>query len=747
MPLPVPETPSSADVGLVGLAVMGANRAEHGRPWVPGGGLQPNETATTGEFIRDNPPSVIGPGGAQVPAADIKDFVRSIGRGRGIVDPGEGRAGTDAVINSPVPHLEAGDCVIDGGNAGGPTRPREGTQRQGPAVRGSGVSRRGRRAVRAFACCRQPASGVGSCLNRCGRRSRRKVDAKSGKPLMAHRATNRWRGTGRGVHDVHRAWRRGHYVKMVHNGIEYGDMQLICEAYHFMRDALGMSNRRWPRRSRSGTPASSTVSDRDHGGHPEAEGPGDGKDFVDIVLDAAGQKGTGSGRSTARWTWGAGADDGRGGLRAEHQRDEGRRVEAAKVLKPPVRHHHDHSHPPQKDWVACVRDALYCSKICSYAQGFALMTAASVREQLGSETGEIAMIFRGGVHHPGDSAEDLEAYQRRVTCPTCCWTRTSRGDRGAGAGRTGGRSWRGGRGRAGPRPSPRQLSYFDSYPARGSPRTCWARDYFGSHTYERTDGPREVLSPGLDRAGVRERGLNPVRVAGPSRTALPGRPSRAPGRLASGPAGRRGEADPPASPGAGLASAIAAPRRPPGHRRSRVWCGLQTLATERLLMRPLQGLRSQEFLRAVRESRDAAARFMPCCCPTRAGTTPSRVNWRLRGRGPHGARLASDRGRPDQRIVGGFNVNDIRRGLENRGEIALGPPGVAGRGLATEGLAAAGGDGAGPAGPRAAGSSPDARGGLGSPRAWGLISPTTPRPSGWSSGSDSCSSRRARRSN
>jgi len=178
--------------------------------------------------------------------------------------------------------------------------------------------------------------------------------------------------------------------------------------------------------------------------------------------------------------------------------------------------------------------------------------------------------------------------------------------------------------------------------------------------------------------------------------------------------------------GAGLASAIAAPPPPTGPSQVSGVVWPQTLATERLLMRPLQVSDRREFLRAVRESRDAAARFMPLLLPNEsehdafsrqlaqreAGDLTGR-DWR---------RIAVDR---TGRIVGGFNVNDIRRGLENRGEITLWVhPGVAGRGLATEGLAALVEMALAPLVPRAAGEqSRAARGGLGLTCVRGLISP------------------------
>ena len=169
------------------------------------------------------------------------------------------------------------------------------------------------------------------------------------------------------------------------------------------------------------------------------------------------------------------------------------RVEAAKVLKPPVRHHHDHSHPPQKDWVACVRDALYCSKICSYAQGFALMTAASRANNWGLKLGEIAMIFRGGCIIRARFLQKIfEAYQRRADLPNLLLDPYF-----AGVIEQAQANWRAIVARAAVEGVPvpafaSALSYFDSYRSAALPANLLQaqRDYFGSHTYERTDGPR-----------------------------------------------------------------------------------------------------------------------------------------------------------------------------------------------------------------------------------------------------------------
>ncbi len=497
MPLPVP-APSSADVGLVGLAVMGANlalnMADHGFKVA----VYNRTTATTEEFIRDNPPSVIGPGGALVPAADIKDFVRSIKRPRRIVILVKAGPGTDAVINSLVPHLEAGDCVIDGGNAEwtDTVRREKELNAKGLLFVGSGVSggEEGARFGPSLMPGGQPAAW--ELLKPVWTAIAAKVDAKSGKPLMgASRGKPVARDAGVACTTYIGPGGAGHYVKMVHNGIEYGDMQLICEAYHFMRDALGMSNAQM-----AATFAQWNTGELDSflieitADILKQKDPVTGKDFVDIVLDAAGQKGTGKWTINSALDLGVPAQTMAEAVFARNisaMKDE--RVEAAKVLKPPVRHHHDHSHPPQKDWVACVRDALYCSKICSYAQGFALMTAASRANNWGLKLGEIAMIFRGGCIIRARFLQKIfEAYQRRADLPNLLLDPYF-----AGVIEQAQANWRAIVARAAVEGVPvpafaSALSYFDSYRSAALPANLLQaqRDYFGSHTYERTDGPR-----------------------------------------------------------------------------------------------------------------------------------------------------------------------------------------------------------------------------------------------------------------
>ncbi len=495
--LPVP-APATADVGLVGLAVMGANlslnMADHGFKVA----VYNRTTSVTEAFIKENPANVIGPGGALVPAAELNDFVRSIKRPRRIVILVKAGKGTDAVIDSLVPHLEQGDLIVDGGNAewADTVRREKDLAGKGLLFIGSGVSG-GEEGAR-FGPSLMPGGKRDSwkLLEPVWKAIAAKVDAKTGKPILtASRGRPVPVDAGVACTTYIGPGGAGHYVKMVHNGIEYGDMQLICEAYHFMRDVLGMKNAEM-----AATFAEWNAGELDSflieitADILRQKDPATGGDFVDVVLDAAGQKGTG------KWTINSALDLGvpvqtmaeavfartMSSMKAE-------RVASSKVIKPPVRHHHDQGHPPQKDWIGCVREALYCSKICSYAQGFALMQGAAKANEWDLNLGEIAMIFRGGCIIRARFLQKIfEAYQREAALPNLMIDPYFNGVIEKYQA-----NWRAVVARAAVEGVPvpafgSALSYLDSYRTERLPANLLQaqRDYFGSHTYERTDRPR-----------------------------------------------------------------------------------------------------------------------------------------------------------------------------------------------------------------------------------------------------------------
>ncbi|MCW5764951.1 MAG: NADP-dependent phosphogluconate dehydrogenase [Phycisphaeraceae bacterium] len=494
MPIARPE-PNSADIGLIGLEVMGKNlalnMADHGFKVA----VYNRTTAKTEAFIAENPPGVIGPGGALIPAAELKDFVRSIRAPRRIVLLVKAGGPTDATIDGLAPLLDKGDVVIDGGNAewNDTVRREKALGEKGILFVGSGVS--GGETGARFGPSLMPGGRPESwkLLEPVWRAIAAKVDEKTGRPLEGAAPGKPVKG-GVPCTTYIGPGGAGHYVKMVHNGIEYGDMQLICEAYHFMRDSLEMSNAQMSavfREWNTGDLDSFLVEiTADILGQKD---PAGGGDFVDAVLDAAGQKGTG------KWTINSALDLGVPAptmAEAVFARNisamKAERVAASKVLAAPARHHHDHGQT-QRNWVECVRDALYCSKICSYAQGFALMGAASRANNWGLKLGEIAMIFRGGCIIRARFLQKIfEAYQRSADLSNLLLDPYF-----AGVIERNQHNWRAVVARSAvdgvPVPAfASALSYFDSYRSARLPANLLQaqRDYFGAHTYERVDRPR-----------------------------------------------------------------------------------------------------------------------------------------------------------------------------------------------------------------------------------------------------------------
>jgi 6-phosphogluconate dehydrogenase len=291
----------------------------------------------------------------------------------------------------------------------------------------------------------------------------------------------------------------------VHNGIEYGDMQLICEAYHFMRDALGLDVGEMAK----------VFADWNKGDLDSflieitadilrQNDPVTGKPLVDVVMDAAGQKGTGKWTSVSALDLGVPAATIAEAVFARNMSAiKSERESASKVLRGPEQsathwpHHEGGGHvgstPPGAEWVDAVRDALYCSKICSYAQGFALMSAASKESNWNLDFGTIAQIWRGGCIIRARFLQKItEAYQRNPNLANLLLDPYF-----AGAIEKSQANWRKVVARAAiagvPVPAfSSALSYYDSYRCARLPANLLQaqRDYFGSHTYERVDRPR-----------------------------------------------------------------------------------------------------------------------------------------------------------------------------------------------------------------------------------------------------------------
>ncbi|HTP58075.1 MAG TPA: NADP-dependent phosphogluconate dehydrogenase, partial [Spirochaetia bacterium] len=282
----------------------------------------------------------------------------------------------------------------------------------------------------------------------------------------------------------------GHYVKMVHNGIEYGDMQLISEAYFIMRNLLGMDNQemaevfaRWNQGDLDSYLIQITA---DILGKKD---PDTGLPMVEQILDKAGQKGTG------KWTIQSALDLGAAAAtmaeavfaRTISALKEERSV-ASRILKGPAGKYSGKA----KDLVQAVHDALYASKICSYAQGFGLMRQAAQEYKWPLKFGEIASIWRGGCiirarflnrikeaydRDPGLANLLLDPYFRAIVEKAQAgWRRLVAVAAESGV----------------PIPAfSSALSYFDSYRTEKLPANLIQaqRDYFGAHTYQRVDKP------------------------------------------------------------------------------------------------------------------------------------------------------------------------------------------------------------------------------------------------------------------
>jgi 6-phosphogluconate dehydrogenase len=483
----MPKTHS--DIGLVGLAVMGQNLAlniaDHGFRI----SVYNRTTSTTDEFVAANPNT---PGGL-LACRTPEEFVQSLSKPRKIILLVKAGAATDAVIDSFAPLLEAGDILIDGGNALFTDTIRREKQLAEKGLRfvGSGVSG-GEEGAR-FGPSLMPGGDPAAYkeIEPVWTAVAAKVDAQTGKPLEGATPGKPIEGgvpctTYIGPNGA------GHYVKMIHNGIEYGDMQMISEAYSILRTLLGCSAAeagaifsKW----NTGVLDSFLIEiTADILGFSD---PVTGQPFVDVVLDTAGQKGTGKWTSTNALDLGVPAPTIAEAVFARFVsaiKDE--RVAASKVLTGPQL---GHVAGNEKDFIDAVHDALYCSKICSYAQGFQLMRAAQSEFKWTLNFGEIAKIWRGGCIIRARFLQKItEAYQRDPKlanllldpffkseidrCQTN-WRRVVASCAIEGV----------------PVPTfASALAYYDSYRSERLPANLLQaqRDFFGAHTYERVDGPR-----------------------------------------------------------------------------------------------------------------------------------------------------------------------------------------------------------------------------------------------------------------
>lgn len=445
-------------------------------------------TSKMEEFVAKHPST---PGGL-VGEVTLEGFVKSLKRPRKVIILVQAGGPTDKVIESLVPLMEAGDIIIDGGNAKwtDTIRRERDLTAQGLRFVGSGVSG-GEEGAR-FGPSLMPGGSreAWSHLEPIWTAIAAKVDATTGRPLTGAEPGKPVQG-GVPCSAYIGENGAGHYVKMVHNGIEYGDMQMICEAYDLMRGVLGMAPAEmgavfadWNRGMLDSFLIEITADIL------QQTDPETGAAFVDVVLDTAGQKGTGKWTSVNALDMGVPAPTVAEAVFARclsAVKDE--RVAASAILTGP-----EFSFSGDKtEFVQAIHDALYCSKICSYAQGFQLMREAQKEYDWQLNFGEIAQIWRGGcIIRAAFLQKITEAYERdpelanllldpyfnaTIQKAQSNWRKVVGIAASAGISvPTFGSA----------------LSYYDGYRTARLPQNLLQaqRDFFGAHTYERTDKPR-----------------------------------------------------------------------------------------------------------------------------------------------------------------------------------------------------------------------------------------------------------------
>lgn len=481
----------SADIGLVGLAVMGQNLAlniaDHGYT-IAVFNRNPEKTRDFITECKKNEPSherVVG-------FEDMASFVLSIKRPRKIVLLVKAGSATDVTINALVPFLEEGDIIIDGGNSlwTDTIRREKELRAKGLEFIGSGVS--GGETGARFGPSLMPSGTrrAWSSLEPIWRDIAAKVDAKTGQPLEGATPGNPIVG-GFSCTEYIGPDGAGHYVKMVHNGIEYIDMQLICEAYWLMKNLLGMQANEigkvfeeWNKGELSSYLIEIT------GDILQQKDPAGEGFLVDKILDAAGQKGTGQWTAANALELGSPANAIAAAVFARALstvKDE--RVAASKILKGPA----IKQEPDRKKIIESIKNALYCSKICAYSQGFQLIDKAQVAYNWKLNFGELAQIWRGGCIIRArflqkiTDAYSLDSRLKNLMLDPYFTKALEEGQT----------SWREVVALAITNGIPAQafcaaLSYYDGYRSASLPANLLQgqRDFFGAHTYERTDQPR-----------------------------------------------------------------------------------------------------------------------------------------------------------------------------------------------------------------------------------------------------------------
>lgn len=456
-----------SDIALIGLAVMGQNLVlnmnDHGIKVA----VYNRTTQKTHDFING-----VAADTAIRGADTLDELVGMLSSPRKIMLLVKAGDAVDSTINQLLPLLDKGDVIIDGGNSNFTDSERRAKELKATGIRYLGMGVSGGEEGARNGPSLMPGGDVSAwpLVKEMFQKIAAKTD--TGEPCCD------WVGDNGA----------GHFVKMVHNGIEYGDMQLICEAYHFMKNGLALDNAqmhtifaRWNTEKLDSYLIEITA---DILAFKE-----DGQYVLDTVLDKAGQKGTG------KWT----------GINAlelgipltligeavfsrclSALKDE--RVIASKLINGPAPTNEALS---EAQWVPALGDALYASKIISYAQGFMLMRAAAEEYDWTLNYGGIAQMWRGGciirsafldeIKAAFDKAPELENlllddyFRLEVEAAQSNWRKVIGKTVELGI----------------PVPAiSSALAFFDGYRTASLPANLLQaqRDYFGAHTYQKVDG-------------------------------------------------------------------------------------------------------------------------------------------------------------------------------------------------------------------------------------------------------------------
>ena len=458
-----------ADIGVVGLAVMGENLVLNMESKGFTVAVFNRTTSKVKGFVEGR-----GAGKNIVGTYSVEELVDSLIKPRKVMLMVKAGAPVDAFIDTIMPHLEAGDIIIDGGNSYfKDTIRRAGkVEEAGLLYIGTGVSGGEEGALNGPSIMPGGSPVAWNYVKSVLQSISAKVE--DGTPCCD------WVGRDGA----------GHFVKMVHNGIEYGDMQLICEAYYLMKNVLGMNademHEVFAEWNKGDLDSYLIEITRDIMAYKDE----DGSALVENILDTAGQKGTG------KWTAITSLEEGIPltligeavyARCLSAQKEE--RVAASKVINgPEIAFKGD-----KKQFINDIKDALYASKIVSYAQGYALMREAAKTYGWDLNYGGIALMWRGGciirsaflgkIKEAFDNDNGLvnllidPFFKDKVEAAQAGWRRVIAASVVNGV----------------PVPAfSSALAYFDGYRNGRLPANLLQaqRDYFGAHTYERTDKPR-----------------------------------------------------------------------------------------------------------------------------------------------------------------------------------------------------------------------------------------------------------------